>query len=101
TAATQISAAALHDALPISSGGGRGGADFGRGPRDRSHGTSQGHASPPTAARRVLASRRMPQPPSWLDGSTLAPAQRAVAPRRTRSEEHTSELQSRVDLVCR
>src|SRR6185436_6725842 len=24
----------------------------------------------------------MPQPPSWLDGSTLAPAERAVPPRR-------------------
>src|SRR5438105_12547700 len=34
-------------------------------------------------------------------GTTSAVLTQAMAPRASRSEEHTSELQSRVDLVCR
>src|SRR2546421_4610133 len=44
-------------------------------------------STPPLAARR-------PKP-------TVAHGQRRCSPRRCRSEEHTSELQSRSDLVCR
>src|SRR6266849_11163211 len=49
-------------------------------------------------------------PPALIDlalwmadyyGSTPARALALVAPHNARSEEHTSELQSRVDLVCR
>src|SRR5215469_18777422 len=60
TATTEIYTLSLHDALPISSAGGR--------------------------------------RPASIDTAHRGP--RAVAPRR-RSEEHTSELQSRRDLVCR
>src|SRR2546421_7846493 len=46
-----------------------------------------------------------PSPPScgsagWTR-ATCAPPSRASGPSRKRSEEHTSELQSRSDLVCR
>src|SRR5438105_7052712 len=40
------------------------------------------------------------QPPRTL-GSDVLRAGRGADGRHTRSEEHTSELQSRVDLVCR
>src|SRR5690349_23272536 len=43
------------------------------------------------------SSRIPPSSPSWPMSSR--PTSRAVAP--ARSEEHTSELQSRRDLVCR
>src|SRR5699024_12736526 len=74
-----FSSLSLHDALPISLRGGRCGKFFQSGrapllaPRHRAHG------------RRVCAkicAQRLP-------------------PRLLRSEEHTSELQSRFDLVCR
>src|SRR5215469_8658615 len=53
------------------------------------------HDALPTLPRRRTAT----PPPSWR----RAPARSARSPptRRPRSEEHTSELQSRRDLVCR
>src|SRR5207249_8700548 len=39
-------------------------------------------------------------PPGGIRGCG-APHQERLAPRQNRSEEHTSELQSRFDLVCR
>src|SRR5207253_10657936 len=39
--------------------------------------------------------------PSYSDGNTNTPARRYMTARVSRSEEHTSELQSRGHLVCR
>src|SRR2546428_10196047 len=79
TATTEIYTLSLHDALPIS----------GRGRRGR-----------PRRRRRVRRARRRG------GGRRALPPRRAAAqprpqPGRRRSEEHTSELQSRSDLVCR
>src|SRR5207247_4622905 len=54
----------------------------------------------PVADRRRRARRRPERRrvPGLLDGRHARPAQATAG---TRSEEHTSELQSRVDLVCR
>src|SRR5699024_5102906 len=38
---------------------------------------------------------------SWLSRFRVARSQLSIAPEVLRSEEHTSELQSRFDLVCR
>src|SRR5438105_11182205 len=40
-------------------------------------------------------------PPTTPAGHRSTPPRASGYPRRRRSEEHTSELQSRVDLVCR
>src|SRR5207249_9801836 len=72
----------LHDALPISAPrhsrpAGRSGDDAGRGPCQR-------------------------RPIGWEGGrKSTGPRRRPGQGRRGRSEEHTSELQSRFDLVCR
>src|SRR3712207_8556776 len=73
TATTEIYTLSLHDALPISRGGRRAPSPCRRGPGRRSG------CSPRTRRRRATPSRR----------------------RAARSEEHTSELQSRQYLVCR
>src|SRR3712207_7884474 len=76
TATTEIYTLSLHDALPISA----------TSPcRSR---TAPARSSSPTGAAGTR--RRRP---------TTAPSPRST--RRTRSEEHTSELQSRQYLVCR
>src|SRR5207248_11398495 len=49
----------------------------------------------PTAIRASTIRSPRPPPPSW------APATRSAAATASRSEEHTSELQSPYDLVCR
>src|SRR3712207_8413083 len=82
TATTEIYTLSLHDALPILSDGGRPGAvclsDTGR---------PGAVWSPACRARRpVRAAQQNP---------------RSAPPARARSEEHTSELQSRQYLVCR
>src|SRR3712207_8633500 len=74
TATTEIYTLSLHDALPISDAARR--ADHPRGPQPRRAAPDAAAAGTPRAARR---------PPR----------------RRLRSEEHTSELQSRQYLVCR
>src|SRR2546421_9814721 len=74
TATTEIYTLSLHDALPIS--------------RDRSDGN-----------RTRPCSRPVPCPGTRSSGSARAGARSPI--RRGRSEEHTSELQSRSDLVCR
>src|SRR5438105_7471359 len=63
----------LHDALPISSSGAKYNAD--------------------------AALRRAARSTPWL--REILPARLIDGAQCTRSEEHTSELQSRVDLVCR
>src|SRR5207247_10708702 len=70
----------LHDALPISGGGAL--------RRPLSHPRAAWHGAERAA---------------MVDGGAAADAAQQPRPRggRERSEEHTSELQSRVDLVCR
>src|SRR3712207_8687284 len=73
TATTEIYTLPLHDALPI--------------PRWRGR-------SPPRAAPPPGCGRRD-------QGSPAFRSRRSSSPRASRSEEHTSELQSRQYLVCR
>src|SRR3712207_8381100 len=84
TATTEIYTLSLHDALPICRPGSR------------------------QVARRArtttaVAARRRRRSPSRDSGCRRAPAaaRRRAAPWTRRSEEHTSELQSRPYLVCR
>src|SRR5438067_10071013 len=79
TATTEIYTLSLHDALPIYLGRGLG-LDLGLGRKRRSAKLSD-QAGPADRAVRGRRSDRCDRPP--------------------RSEEHTSELQSRFDLVCR
>src|SRR5437660_85098 len=99
SAATAVCTLSLHDALPICARGDR---DQGaepnrlRGPREhrRAGGGGSGRSLP----------RSQPQGPRREDPSERAAlaARRAVRrARAARSEEHTSELQSRGHLVCR
>src|SRR2546430_16438975 len=37
----------------------------------------------------------------WRSATTCSPSRRSIPDRRLRSEEHTSELQSQSNLVCR
>src|SRR2546426_5115978 len=74
TATTEIYTLSLHDALPICDDAGRGG--------DRARDHAAGSAG---LGRRVRALLQSP----------------GAADRRARSEEHTSELQSPCNLVCR
>src|SRR5207249_9762509 len=89
----------LHDALPIL-GWGRGStsiaaADVTRNRRreGRVRPSILRSPSPPRKAREIQS------PPS--SSSTGRSARRGSSTSPTRSEEHTSELQSRFDLVCR
>src|SRR5690349_23092154 len=84
-ATAEIHTLSLHDALPIFDEGPRDGADERL--RHRRHRRRRGGRG---AARRWRALVRAARPP-------LPHA----AVRRERSEEHTSELQSRRDIVCR
>src|SRR5690349_23455517 len=84
---TVIYTLSLHDALPIYPAGARlcsGGAGVGKTDRERGGGRIDRHVS---ACGRALPA-----------GS---PAQQGTDHAEGRSEEHTSELQSRRDLVCR
>src|SRR5207247_10098345 len=83
TAPPSIYPLSLHDALPISR------RVMSRSARANS--SSPGSLLPPLSARSSRA-RRMTASPSSSGLKLLACS---------RSEEHTSELQSRVDLVCR
>src|SRR5690606_41650063 len=87
----------LHDALPISSPA------FGctKAPGAFSRRRSGGTARSETGGQRWTVSARGRREPS-MGGQSLSPS----APKtrwglRSRSEEHTSELQSRENLVCR
>src|SRR2546430_13436641 len=77
TATTEIYTLSLHDALPIS------------GPASDSGPTARRRGSPASAAC---------SPPTRSTGC-LRPC--SARPGRKRSEEHTSELQSQSNLVCR
>src|SRR3989442_11093335 len=73
TATTEIYTLSLHDALPI----------------------SRSMSGVPRRARRASSASRSRRSRPFATGT------RASFPPRTRSEEHTSELQSRPHLVCR
>src|SRR2546428_4644574 len=75
TATTEIYTLSLHDALPISSSGWR--------------------------ALRRCSSCRCREGRRGRSTFRSSPPGRAARASRARSEEHTSELQSRSDLVCR
>src|SRR3712207_8490359 len=81
TATTEIYTLSLHDALPISSrsAGGR----------------TPGSSGRPSQSAMTRTGASLPRRPGWRTAAWKSPA------RWTRSEEHTSELQSRQYLVCR
>src|SRR5438067_8099172 len=86
------SSLSLHDALPISSGGQGGQANAlvgydGRTVNERDD--------------RGLSGRRKPRYTTQRSAAAAGSALSRVTRLSTRSEEHTSELQSRFDLVCR
>src|SRR5690242_21633877 len=85
TATTEIYTLSLHDALPIS--------------RSRRTPTT-------TSAWQVCSSSSTAAPWGWRTPRRRTPppgtpARSRTAPTPSRSEEHTSELQSHVNLVCR
>src|SRR5690606_40399831 len=91
---TALSALSLHDALPISPGGGVLAAEDLGGAHQRGRPLELlGGEQPQRVAHEHRDARR---PVAGL----LARAERALQPA-DRSEEHTSELQSRENLVCR
>src|SRR2546422_11595761 len=79
TATTEIYTLSLHDALPISEG------------RAGPHPGTRAHPLEHLPRAELHAGRRQRQPREPHDGRRHGP----------RSEEHTSELQSRLHLVCR
>src|SRR5947207_11241772 len=93
TPATEIYALSLHDALPIS--GGRAAARRAR----------PGGGGPDLPRALLLARGARPgrQPPfrARPDAAQRGGSVRPARPLHARSEEHTSELQSHSDLVCR
>src|SRR3712207_9522585 len=78
TATTEIYTLSLHDALPIS---------------------SSAVATPRSCSR--TSPRRRRSSSTWQRRRRPRSGPSAAASRRARSEEHTSELQSRQYLVCR
>src|SRR5260370_15325198 len=57
------------------------------------------HAPPPTSSR--VCPTRVPSSCTWTTNSLVADAPRLRLQEEGRSEEHTSELQSHLNLVCR
>src|SRR5690554_7117191 len=91
TATTEIYTLSLHDALPISPAG--------RSPWPP--GCCAGRAPPPCTPSSSPSAERPQRLPSgaWRCSWPRSPSTSPM--RSTRSEEHTSELQSRPHLVCR
>src|SRR5260370_24705993 len=83
TATTEIYTLSLHDALPISAGSHRGAA------------LAVAHPGP-SAARATRC-----RDPAHRSGATGGAQDRGPGSRDDRSEEHTSELQSHLNIVCR
>src|SRR5207247_10457930 len=82
-----VHAISLHDALPIS-----------RQPRRDDRPGARGDAPAPAFVR---GDRRGGQLPPQLRRARVPLRRARLADAQGRSEEHTSELQSRVELVCR
>src|SRR5207249_10478707 len=87
----EISTLSLHDALPISHGGSFSGTDRARFGGHHVRHSARGHGDDLASPRPAASGRR---------GVPACPDVQA-ARGNGRSEEHTSELQSRFDLVCR
>src|SRR5206468_10303404 len=85
---TELHPLSLHDALPISTP---------PTPAPPCRPATSRSCSPPTTAPHSSSVTRRSPTPSCTPGPTGSPARSS----RARSEEHTSELQSRSDLVCR
>src|SRR2546422_2615225 len=85
TATTEIYTLSLHDALPIS------------------YGCSAVFTGPRTPWRRCSAwsGSRRSAPRGWVNSRAARSSDSRWRARSSRSEEHTSELQSRLHLVCR
>src|SRR5690606_39848422 len=91
-ASTEISTLSLHDALPISDG-------LVRWPG----GATRRAGGAPLGAGQLVAGGAGPVPGDGVHDPAAreAPLGRPLRTRLSRSEEHTSELQSRENLVCR
>src|SRR5690606_42150046 len=85
----------LHAALPISPR-----RDPGRGPGTTATTAADPARTPPTSCRNSPPESHQSPPEPGTD-QTPPPPPRAPTRRLNRSEEHTSELQSRENLVCR
>src|SRR5207249_12272625 len=98
---TAIYTLSLHDALPILTlcRPVRGTATIERAPKAR-HAPTFTRRSVSASSQRTISSRRRHAPEKPEFGSRRTPASGAMLPADARSEEHTSELQSRFDLVC-
>src|SRR3712207_8518998 len=89
TATTEIYTLSLHDALPISS------TCAGKRPRIESYLSRWAMVS--VSTRSLMATNSRSAPAACAARNTFRP----IRPKPLRSEEHTSELQSRQYLVCR
>src|SRR5687768_17983089 len=85
TAPTEIYTLSLHDALPISG----------------QLGTIRKSTTCPRKGSGSRSNRSVRLPPTPPSRTPSAQAHSGLPSRRLRSEEHTSELQSRLHLVCR
>src|SRR5207247_6858529 len=70
-----------------------------RSPRGTSHATARPATTPPPSIPPSSTTGSAPRGSSATSGASSTPC--STSSTRARSEEHTSELQSRVDLVCR
>src|SRR5699024_11596070 len=86
TAPTRSSTLSLHDALPISSR------------RECAHGKGDGRSTRPSPFSDLPSPRAGARE---VSAAAVRPGGRCGPGAGRRSEEHTSELQSRFDLVCR
>src|SRR5437588_9338688 len=88
TATTEIYTLSLHDALPISTG------------QKKIFGVSQARAN---SVGSLIVQARGPQAiaPAQEEMRSVLRQRHHLQPQQDRSEEHTSELQSHSDLVCR
>src|SRR5207249_7775100 len=69
---------------------------------DRETGRSSTTCHTPDFGHSEAATKALAASSAWIQDQIAAPpSTRTGRPRTSRSEEHTSELQSRFDLVCR
>src|SRR5699024_12062539 len=97
SAPTQPSLPPLHDALPICAASSAPGPPPPAGRSGRGRSSAWGLTPP----RRRLYPRRYSNVLPPTPAAAQSPAPGCAPPSGRRSEEHTSELQSRFDLVCR
>src|SRR5207249_7350077 len=97
TASTELYSLSLHDALPIYWYPHEAPNPWRLAPnsRNESRGAESGGNSPRAASQAVLAK------PECGTSAKIRHKRKRILAANPRSEEHTSELQSRFDLVCR